>query len=152
MSQDLKSVVTARLKELGRNPFEAARIGELERSYINDILIERKRSIRDASFTRVAAALDWSAAELMEALGRAPSTISIVDGASITVTKSDLREVVALLLRANKAEPELADALAEAAVECLSAPPLDALDGDVVRSFEVRFELRAQQTDFPRSQ
>ena len=68
MANGLKSVVAKRLGELRRNPFEAARIGGLERSYVNDILIEKKLSVRGDRLARLASALDWSTSELLAAL------------------------------------------------------------------------------------
>lgn len=62
----LADKVEARLAELDRNPFEAARIGGLERSFINDIRIGRKKSVSYEKLPAVAAALDWSLAELMD--------------------------------------------------------------------------------------
>ncbi|MFG1479165.1 S24 family peptidase [Xanthobacter sp. V4C-4] len=56
----LKDVIEARLAELNRNPFEAARIGGLERNFVNDILIGKKRSVRGDNLAKMAAALDLS--------------------------------------------------------------------------------------------
>jgi transcriptional regulator with XRE-family HTH domain len=66
--------VQARLNQLGRNPFEAARKGGLERSFINDILIGRKKSVRGDNIGRLAAALDWTVADLMMRIEGNPST------------------------------------------------------------------------------
>jgi transcriptional regulator with XRE-family HTH domain len=57
MSQ-LKEIVARRLSETGMNPFEAARRGGLERSFVNDILIGKKLSIRADKANQLAAALD----------------------------------------------------------------------------------------------
>jgi hypothetical protein len=57
----------ARLRELNRNPFEAARLGGLERSFVNDILIGRKRTVRGENLGRLARALDWDSHSLVEA-------------------------------------------------------------------------------------
>ena len=43
-----REAIRARLQELGRNPFEAARIGGLDRGFINDLLSGAKRSVRAA--------------------------------------------------------------------------------------------------------
>jgi hypothetical protein len=56
MVYELQRAVIARLKELKRNPFEAARLGGLERSFVNDILIGRKRSVRGENLERLARA------------------------------------------------------------------------------------------------
>lgn len=70
----LRAVVERRLAALGRNPFEAARTGELERSYINDIIKGRKKSVREDKLEQLAQSLDWSKAELISHLGAASST------------------------------------------------------------------------------
>ena len=64
MAQTLKEIVSTRLAELERNPFDAARIGGLERSYVNDILIDKKFSIRQDMAPKLAKALDWAVHEL----------------------------------------------------------------------------------------
>jgi len=74
MAYELQLAVIERLKELNRNPFEAARVGGLERSFVNDILIGRKRSVRGENFERLARALDWDSRLLMDAARRTPST------------------------------------------------------------------------------
>jgi transcriptional regulator with XRE-family HTH domain len=66
--------VQARLNQLGRNPFEAARKGGLERSFINDILIGRKKSVRGDNIGRLATALDWTVADMMTRIDGNPST------------------------------------------------------------------------------
>jgi hypothetical protein len=73
MVYELQLAVIERLKELNRNPFEAARVGGLERSFVNDILIGRKRSVRGENFERLARALDWDSRLLMDAARRIPS-------------------------------------------------------------------------------
>lgn len=54
----LRQRVSERLRELKRNPFEAARIGGLERSFVNDIVIGKKKSVRDNNLWKLALALD----------------------------------------------------------------------------------------------
>jgi hypothetical protein len=73
MVYELQRAVISRLKELDRNPFEAARLGGLERSFVNDILIGRKRSVRGENLERLARALDWDSRRLMDAARRSPS-------------------------------------------------------------------------------
>jgi hypothetical protein len=70
MVYELQRVVMERLKELNRNPFEAARVGGLDRSFVNDILIGRKRSVRGDNLERLARALDWDSGMLMDASRR----------------------------------------------------------------------------------
>lgn len=60
----LKAVVEARLAELNRNPFEAANKAEAERNFFNDILNDKKRSVRDSSLPKVARGLDLTMDEL----------------------------------------------------------------------------------------
>lgn len=60
----LKEVIEARLAEINRNPFEAARIGGLERNFLNDILTDKKRSVRGDNLSRLAVALDLSVEQL----------------------------------------------------------------------------------------
>ena len=74
MPSALARSVQARLNQLGRNPFEAARKGGLERSFINDILIGRKKSVRGDNIGRLATALDWTVADLMMRIEGNPST------------------------------------------------------------------------------
>lgn len=70
MAKTLKEVVSDRLEELGRNPFEAARVGGFpERGYVNDILIDKKEDVRAKNLERLAKGLDWSLIELRQALG-----------------------------------------------------------------------------------
>lgn len=64
--KSLADKIQQRLIELDRNPFEAARVGGLERSFINDVLIGRKKSVSYDNLPLVAKALDWSLAELMD--------------------------------------------------------------------------------------
>lgn len=68
MAKELKNVVATRLKQIGRNPFEAARKGYLERSFVNDILIGKKISVKGNMLGRLAQALDWSLAELIKTM------------------------------------------------------------------------------------
>jgi transcriptional regulator with XRE-family HTH domain len=54
----LRTRIQARLDDLGINPFEAARRSGGERTFINDLLIGKKDSIRRSAIPRVAEALD----------------------------------------------------------------------------------------------
>ncbi len=58
MENFLRSRVQSRLDALGINPFEAARRAGGERTFINDLLIGKKDSIRRSALPRVAEALD----------------------------------------------------------------------------------------------
>lgn len=69
----LRDIVEKRLLALDRNPFDAARKAEppLERSYINDLLKGRKKSVRDEKMPQLASALDWTVADLAAARAKA---------------------------------------------------------------------------------
>ena len=58
------AIVARRLEELGRNKFTAAREGGLERGFLNDFLIGRKKSAQGENFSKLAAALGWVPAQL----------------------------------------------------------------------------------------
>lgn len=65
METTLKEIVSMRLAELKRNAFEAARVGGLERSYVNDILIGKKNSVRGNNLVKLAKALDMEISDLV---------------------------------------------------------------------------------------
>lgn len=73
MAESLKERVERRLAELDRNPFEAAKSVELERGFINDILQGKKRSVRGENLHLLAKALDWTAADLIDAPAAKPA-------------------------------------------------------------------------------
>jgi hypothetical protein len=58
MDSELQKRIRARLDALNLNPFEAARAAGLERGFINDVLIGKKKSIRGDNFYRVAEVLN----------------------------------------------------------------------------------------------
>lgn len=64
MQADLAGRIRMRLNQLDINPFEAARRAGLERSFINDVLIGRKISVREAGLTKLALGLDCDPAYL----------------------------------------------------------------------------------------
>jgi hypothetical protein len=68
-AKDLRMLVSRRLAELGINPFEAARRGGLERSFVNDILIGKKRSVRGDNIGKLAVALETDPVSLLDSLG-----------------------------------------------------------------------------------
>lgn len=61
----LKANIERRLEELGINPYEAARRGGLERNFVQDILHERKRTVRGDNLERLAKALGCDPADLL---------------------------------------------------------------------------------------
>jgi hypothetical protein len=95
MVYELQRAVMARLKELKRNPFEAARLGGLERSFVNDILIGRKRSVRGENLERLARALDWDSHILLGAAGRTrpPRGFNLSEPSPRAVVNLDLFDV-----------------------------------------------------------
>jgi hypothetical protein len=60
----LKEIVVKRLKELGMGPIAAAVAGGIERTYIRDIIEEKKRSVRSDKLEGLARALRLDAAAL----------------------------------------------------------------------------------------
>lgn len=61
----LKSVVSRRLSQIGKNPFEAARDGGLERNFVNDILNGKKQSVRGDNLAKLARGLEATPAEVL---------------------------------------------------------------------------------------
>lgn len=54
----LRSRIRQRLDELGINPFEAERRANLKRGYLNDLLIEKKSTLREKTLPSLAKALE----------------------------------------------------------------------------------------------
>lgn len=92
----LKEFTRERLRKTGRNPFEAAKIGGLERSFVNDILIDKKKSVQGRSIAKLASALDTSSEAIVAAMsGRpAPADSGLSSPTTSTVTPVDLGELV----------------------------------------------------------
>jgi len=68
-AMSLKANVESRLEELGINPYEAARRGGLERNFVQDILHERKRTVRGDNLNKLAKALACEPADLIPSAG-----------------------------------------------------------------------------------
>jgi phage repressor protein C with HTH and peptisase S24 domain len=68
MTDALKNFVAERLAATGRQPFEAARIAGLERTFVRDILIGRKKSVLAANIPKLAVALDTTPEEIAAAM------------------------------------------------------------------------------------
>ncbi len=66
MQRTLKAFVERRLAEIGTNPFEAARHAGLERGFINDILQNKKSTVRGSNIIKLASALKVSVRTLVE--------------------------------------------------------------------------------------
>lgn len=76
----LKDRVTARLDELSISPSEAARRGDLERTFLIDILHERKKGVRGANLEKLARALNCSIEYLTGDQGNPGSAPNAVQG------------------------------------------------------------------------
>jgi hypothetical protein len=150
MPNSLQDAVKARLEELGRNPSAAATAAGLERGFLSDILIGRKRSVRGESLVKVAAALELSVEELMARASladkRAPKPpaggleeislerLRIVFAAAFVgrgLTEEQARNMVEILLafaRKSKDQPELE----------LDRPQLEQVGRTLARGFDPR--------------
>lgn len=92
----LKELTVERLRATGRNPFEAAKIGGLERSFVNDILIDKKKSVQGRSIAKLASALDTSSEAIVAAMAGkpAPADSGLSAPTTSTVSPVDLGELV----------------------------------------------------------
>ncbi|PPD10264.1 MAG: hypothetical protein CTY36_00285 [Methylocystis sp.] len=88
MSKSLKEIVSDRLAELGRNKFEAERIGGLKKGFVNDILIDRKTNIQGTNFEKLAKALDWTPEQLTESQFGEAKRRSRASGEAIPVNRT----------------------------------------------------------------
>jgi len=126
----LREIVAARLRDLGRNPFEAAKTAGLERTFLNDILIGRKRSVRGDNLAHLADALDWKTTELIERLGDYTYGRSSADAPPhgsmsnerdksdiATVELSVIRSALAASLKSQGMSTEFAESTAELWIE-----------------------------------
>lgn len=77
----LKANVERRLQALGINPYEAARRGGLERNFVQDILHDRKRTVRGDNLEKLARGLECTPADL-------------IPGASHKGSQVEYREVI----------------------------------------------------------
>lgn len=103
------------------------------------------RGFNPSRAARYAKAFHTSASWLLTGEGAGPQNATVGLPSQITIDPEDLRKIVALVLRSQGSAARTASDLADTVVACLSEPPLEALQQDVVRSFEVRFELQARQ-------
>lgn len=71
MSNSLKQLVERRLSETQQNAFQAALDAKLEKTFIDDILRGRKKTIRGASVAKLAAALQVPAEQILSAMSTA---------------------------------------------------------------------------------
>jgi len=100
MENLLKRRVRERLTALGKNPFEAARDADLSREFINDILIDKKLSVRGPGLNKLANALkvpvDYLLSESFELSDderpdRRKDVYGDEDGDKISVKQLDIR-------------------------------------------------------------
>ncbi|MGI4818662.1 MAG: S24 family peptidase [Janthinobacterium lividum] len=61
----LKTTVARRLEEIGKNAFEAARDGGLERNFINDILNDKKKTVRGDNLNKLAKGLNATPSQIL---------------------------------------------------------------------------------------
>lgn len=95
----LKTVVSKRLAQIGKNAFEAARDGGLERNFVNDIVNGKKQSVRGDNLAKLAKGLDATPAEVLSGEfdddGReAPAgerDVNVEAGAMVSVPEYDVR-------------------------------------------------------------
>jgi phage repressor protein C with HTH and peptisase S24 domain len=87
MPMSLPQFVKLRLAEIGRDPFEAARIGGLKRTFVYDIIHgSDDRTVRGSNLEALAKALDTSAVAITEALtGGAPEAHPALAAAEVEV-------------------------------------------------------------------
>jgi len=130
MKPALRDIVTERLRALGRNPFEAAKNAGLERTFINDILNGRKRSVRGDNLAFLADALEMKATELIEALGSSTYGPPKADGDKarampsgrdradiVLVDASVIRSALVAALKGQGMSTEFAESTAELWIE-----------------------------------
>ena len=89
----LKDIIARRLEELGINAFEAARDGGLERNFVNDILNDKKKSVRGDNLNKLARGLRATPAQVLS--GEFPP-LDEPDLPTETDVHSDLSNVVML--------------------------------------------------------
>lgn len=73
----LKDFTQKRLAALNRNPFEAARMARLERSFVNDILIDKKQTVIGGNIAKLAFALSVEPSDILAAMGRTAGAIAM---------------------------------------------------------------------------
>ena len=116
------------------------------RSHENNI-----RGLKPNVAERYAKAFRVAVGWLLTGDGVGPATSVDAKPRTTMVDLADLRAIVALLLRTQGTEAQLAGDLADTVVDCLSSPPLSAVGGDLVKSAEVRLELQARLHERPTS-
>lgn len=94
----LKTVVTKRLSQIGKNAFEAARDGGLERNFVNDIVNGKKQSVRGDNLAKLARGLNTTPAEILAGEFRDDGAEMVVDrdahieaGSMVSVPEYDVR-------------------------------------------------------------
>jgi phage repressor protein C with HTH and peptisase S24 domain len=87
MRETIGDRVRKRLDKLGLNPFEAARLGKLERTYISDLLDGRKKTVRTDKIPNLALALNTTVDWLTNGFG--PEDVSEPTKPAATVPEPD---------------------------------------------------------------
>jgi hypothetical protein len=103
-------VIKDRLDELGLNPFKAARIGGLPRTFIYEMLNGKKRSFSQKSMEQMAKALNWTEGELSERLSTSTRKLSTESPTYISggSSRSNEEHASSAMESANSASPEAA--------------------------------------------
>lgn len=122
MADELKAAVAKRIEELGIAPTPAAISAGLERNFINDILLGRKRNVRGDNFVKLARALQMAPAELLEA-----TTLHSFKGGVVTPVKEEIR----VTLSPGKSDPSpIAQARVQGAAQAGTFHRVDELEED----------------------
>lgn len=92
----LKRRVLERLKVLKTNAFEVARVGELERNFVNDILNDKKQSVRGENLLKLARGLQCSAEYLIREDAPAPDDSEATFGVGSTPLADAAADLIAV--------------------------------------------------------
>ena len=105
-----------------------------------------ERGLRPKVLRQYAKAFHVSPGWLATGEGTAPGPMTSGSPQVISVDPEDVRKMVALVLRAQGTEPDLAADLADIVVESLATPPLASVDGDLTHQLQVRLELQSRRS------
>ncbi len=91
----LQHLVIERLREIGRGPGTAERIGGLGKNYVSDIVRGEKQDVRSAYLPRLAKALDWTIDEIRARMAGLNSDVTPhIAGRSVTEIDPHLLETL----------------------------------------------------------
>lgn len=124
MKTDLRSAVEARLTELNKSAFRAAREAGLDRHFLDDILNGKKRSIKPESYAKVAKALEWTIPDI-RSIAEGNSEMSRTAQAEEDQSREDslLLSLMAQAFALPAFPPREARVLAEAILRYSRMPP-----------------------------